>query len=123
MSDAKPKTFFIDIDGVIFEHLESGAWNQWQCRLPAVLSGVSEFFDEIEAKSAIIILVTARKESERARLVDLLAQHGVFYDQLIMGVSSGERVLINDAKPSGEKSCFAIEVKRNEGLKCLLGLF
>ena len=42
------------------------------------------------------MLTTARKPSARAITEQQLATLGIAYDQLIMGVTSGNRVLIND---------------------------
>jgi hypothetical protein len=41
-------------------------------------------------------LVTARKESGREMTERQLKSLGIMWDQLIMGVSSGQRVLLND---------------------------
>jgi hypothetical protein len=45
-----------------------------------------------------------------------LTEVGIFYDQLIMGISSGGRYLINDDKPDGTKTSFSINLPRNNGL-------
>jgi hypothetical protein len=42
---------------------------------------------------------------------------GIFYDQLIMGVGGGTRYLINDTKPEGTLSAYAINVIRDLGIK------
>ena len=42
---------------------------------------------------------------------------GIFYDQLIMGLNRGERIVINDKKPYGDMVVASgIELKRNEGI-------
>jgi hypothetical protein len=45
-----------------------------------------------------------------------LAEAGVFYDQLVMGITSGKRYLINDKKADGERTAFSINLNRNEGI-------
>jgi hypothetical protein len=45
-----------------------------------------------------------------------LARLGVFYDQLIMGIGGGDRILINDNKPDGRETAFAINLERNKGI-------
>ena len=47
-----------------------------------------------------------------------LKSYGIFYDQLVMGVGGGDRVVINDRKPNGERNtACAINLNRNEGIK------
>jgi hypothetical protein len=64
---------------------------------------------------AHIVLVTARPEVFRELLVKSLHAHGLVYHQLVMGVTSGERVLVNDQKLSG-KAATAIEMTRNSNI-------
>jgi hypothetical protein len=57
----------------------------------------------------------------RSRTERQLEQCGIFYDQLVMGVGGGARVLVNDLKPDEEDpnnpTAIAINIKRNTGLK------
>jgi hypothetical protein len=46
-----------------------------------------------------------------------LSEIGIFYDYLIMGITSGPRVLINDKKPDNEMTAFSFNLIRNEGIK------
>ena len=44
--------------------------------------------------------------------------YGIFYDQLIMGVGGGDRIVINDRKPnSNRNTAYSINLERNEGVK------
>ena len=45
-----------------------------------------------------------------------LAEAGIFYDQLILGIGGGIRYLINDRKSDGRQSAFAICTERDEGI-------
>lgn len=90
----KPMTIFCDIDGTILKHAHtiSSALAE-----PAqLLPGVREKFDQWDSVGHRIVLTTARKESTRAQTEHELTQLGIAWDQLIMGVTSGTRVLIND---------------------------
>jgi len=49
--------------------------------------------------------------------VKQLQEAGIFYDQLIMGVGRGSRVLINDLKPDGAITAYSVNIERNKGLK------
>jgi hypothetical protein len=46
-----------------------------------------------------------------------LSSVGIFYDQLVMGLNRGERVIINDIKPGIDmKVASAYQIPRNEGI-------
>jgi hydroxymethylpyrimidine pyrophosphatase-like HAD family hydrolase len=110
------KTIFLDIDGCIFKH--KGNLSTQIKNISELLPGVLEKLNEWEAAGHKIILVTGRKESMRKLTEEQLTSAGVFYDQLIMGVNRGQRILINDLKPdTGEITAVAIQLIRNEGLK------
>jgi hydroxymethylpyrimidine pyrophosphatase-like HAD family hydrolase len=114
MSELK-KTIFLDIDGCIFYH--KGNMSE-QFSESELLPGVAEKMNEWDAAGYKIILVTGRKECMRKITVKQLAKHKIFYDQLVMGINRGERVIINDKKPQNDVIvASAIEINRNEGLK------
>jgi hypothetical protein len=116
----KSKTIILDIDGCIFKHGGNGACDQWTTR-HALLDAVKVVFDKLEREGCFIMLVTARKESCRCFLEDELRACGLFWDALVMGLPSGQRILVNDEKPdASEPSAIALVVKRNEGLSTLL---
>jgi hypothetical protein len=91
---AKPKTLFIDIDGTILKHQHT--ISDVYKNDPAVLDGVVSKINEWDSQGHRIILVTARKESTREITEQQLRQFGIAWDQLVMGVGGGTRVLIND---------------------------
>lgn len=103
-----PKTWLIDIDGTIVKH--NGYKDNGRDTL---LNGVSEFFASLP-KDDKVILLTARESSQMPRLKAFLARHKIRFDALISDLPFGERILINDIKPSGLKTAFAINKKRNE---------
>lgn len=91
---AKSKTLIIDLDGTVLKHYHSiSAVFENPCEL---LPGVREKIDTWDSQGHKIIFMTARKESTRAHTEKQLAQLGLAYDQLIMGVGNGERILVND---------------------------
>lgn len=114
--DNRPKTLIIDIDGLICEH-QPLRQNTREISQLKLLAGTPEKFEEWDKKGYRIILITGRRESMRKATEKQLANCGIFYDQLIMGIGGGARVLINDEKPDGTKTAFAINVPRNTGLK------
>ena len=46
-----------------------------------------------------------------------MKKHGIRYNDIKFEMPMGERVLLNDSKPSGLKMSHSIECKRNEGLE------
>jgi len=113
----RPKTIFCDIDGVLLRHKED-ICSQHDPSDTDVLVGVKDRFREWDRKGYRLILTTGRRESTRKSTEEQLNQSGIFYDQLVMGVSGGVRVLINDRKPDKpDDTAIAINLTRNEGLK------
>ena len=112
----RPKTIFCDIDGTLVEHFlpsVSGA----PAHKMKILEGTREKIEEWNFKGYYIVLTTGRKECSREYTAKQLAEVGIFYDQLIMGISGGERVLINDKKPDGSNAASCINIDRNKGIK------
>ena len=118
--EKRPKTIFCDIDGVLMRH--SGDITKQHLLDPkeALLDGVKETITEWDRKGYRIILTTGRRESTRKFTEKQLGEAGIFYDHLIMGISGGVRVLINDHKvDSKQETAKAINLKRNDGVKGL----
>jgi hypothetical protein len=115
MINERPKCIICDIDGCIFYH--QGDITQQTKGIAQLLPGVVERFKEWDLKGYRILLITGRRESERADTERQLSYAGIFYDQLIMGVGGGARVLINDRKPDASTTAIAINLTRNEGLE------
>lgn len=113
--DPRPKCIISDIDGVIFHH--GGDVSSQTVGIAQLLPGVVEKFKEWDRRGYRIILITGRRESEREKTLLQLNYAGIFYDQLIMGVGGGCRVLINDKKPDGSISAIAVNLNRNEGME------
>ena len=116
MVDSRPKTIFCDIDGTLIYH--NGTLTDQVVTTPKILEGVREKLNEWDRKGYNIILTTGRRESLRKVTEEQLTQLGIIYDQMIMGLGGGSRVLINDLKTYSDKStAVAINLKRNEGIK------
>jgi len=90
----KPKTIFCDIDGTLLLHLHR--FSDLGAQRATLLEGVLDKINQWDSIGHRIILCTARKESARAMTEAQLRELGLCWDQLIMGLTSGERVLIND---------------------------
>lgn len=114
--DTRPKTIICDIDGTIVKHRAPSKNTDFSDKLE-LLPGTLEKFLEWDSKGYNIILITGRKESLRKNTEMQLSKVGIFYDQLIMGVGGGHRILINDQKPNGTETAFAFSPQRNKGIK------
>lgn len=109
------KTLFIDIDGTLIKH--KGNLSKQMSEEAEILPNVIEKLNFWESEGHRIILTTGRKESLRKFTEKQMLKLGIFYDQLIMGLPRGERVIINDSKPDNDMvTCRSIEVKRNDGI-------
>jgi len=109
------KTIFIDIDGVLIRH--TGNLSNQFLNEPELLPGVLDKLNKWDMDGHKIILTTGRKKSMKKKTKKQLAKLGIFYDELIMGLNRGERILINDGKADLDIiTATAIQIKRNEGL-------
>ena len=112
----RPKTIFCDIDGTLWNHV-GNATNQSLEYNHYLLPNTKEAIDKWEFSGYKIILTTGRKESLRKKTENQLEKLGIVYDQLIMGLGGGDRIIINDRKENGVKNtCYAVNVIRNKGI-------
>ncbi|TDK67449.1 HAD family hydrolase [Sapientia aquatica] len=103
------KAWLIDIDGTIFQH------NGYLNGADQLLPGVAEFFNDLPSTDKIILL-TARRQQFKDSTLAALTHHGIRYDSVLFDMPLGERILINDTKPSGLQTAYAINVARDAGL-------
>ena len=101
-------TWILDLDGTIVKH--NGYKLDGRDEL---LPGAHEFLAQIPKKDKVVFL-TSRTEEYRDRTVSFLEENGIQYDHIIFGAPYGERILVNDMKPSGLKMSVAVNARRNE---------
>ena len=108
------KTIFCDIDGTLLKFREDfGISMNYAEPLP----GAVETTIEWHRKGYKVILVPGRPEPFRRRTENQLQRFGIIYDQLVMGVGSGPRYLVNDIPTRyGDPTAFAINLARNDGV-------
>lgn len=103
-----PHTWIFDIDGTLVKHngyLTSEG--------DSLLDGVAEFFASIPEED-MIILLTARSSEFRDVTEKFLAKNNIRYDHIIFDAPVGERILVNDNKPNGLVTAYAIERTRDK---------
>jgi predicted secreted acid phosphatase len=110
------KTIFCDIDGTIFKQVPYNLINEIEY---TILPGVKEKFEEWVNLKYIIILVSGREESKRDITLKQLDNAGIKYNQLILGIGSEDRFIINNnTKNEPDRNrAFAISLKRDEHFK------
>ncbi len=114
--DIRPKTIFCDIDGTLVKHDPPSRTSKPDYKM-TLLEGTTETLLEWDKAGFNIILTTGRKESLRKVTEKQLSEVGIFYDQLVMGIGGGPRILINDCKDNGDQYASAINLTRNSGIK------
>lgn len=100
-------TWIIDLDGTIVKH------NGYKLDgIDSLLPGALEFLHTIPEEDMIIFLTSRKKEfgtvTER-----FLEENRIRYNQIIYDAPYGERILINDAKPSGLEMSKAVNGVRD----------
>ena len=108
-----PHTWIFDVDGTICIH------NGYKNGGDVLLDGVKALFAQIPADD-MIILLTSRKAEEKENLIKFMNDNGLRYNHIIFDAPMGERILINDDKPSGLKMAYAVNKKRDTSLNISL---
>tara|TARA_Y100001933_G_C18603133_1_gene398860 strand:+ start:67 stop:477 length:411 start_codon:yes stop_codon:yes gene_type:complete len=104
-------TWFIDLDGTIFKH---NAYKENQFDV-VVNSNVQKFFDQIP-KEDFLIFTTSRSSSLSRLCEESLSQKVKIKQKffIIYDLPHGERILLNDSKPSGLITSLAINFERDQ---------
>jgi len=102
------KTWIFDLDGTIVKH--NGYINDGEDTL---LDGVAEFFAQLSEHDVVIIL-TARSSIFKKQTLEFLHKNHIRFDHIIFEIPHGERILINDRKPSGLNTAYSINQDRNQ---------
>ena len=102
-----PKTWIFDLDGTLVKH------NGYKIDgVDSLLDGVKEYIREIPEEDFILIL-TSRTEEYRDSTIGFLKKNGIRYDEILFGMPMGERIVLNDRKPSGLDMAVAVNVDRD----------
>ena len=103
-----PKTWIFDLDGTLVKH------NGYLTEVgDDILPGVKEYLSKLPEEDKVII-ITSRGEEYRQMTENFLKENGIRYDAIFYAMPMGERILVNDAKPSGLQTAYSFNLQRNE---------
>lgn len=101
------KTWLIDLDGTIFSH------NGYLCGEDKILDGIEDFFNKNVKQGDYVLALTSREEKYKEFTENSIKKFNLRIDKIIYNLPHGERILINDKKPSGLVTALAINIDRN----------
>ena len=102
-----PKTWIFDLDGTLLKH------NGYKIDgKDTLLRGAKEYIDSLPLEDKVIIL-TSRLDDCREETLGFLRSQGIRFDEILFGMPMGERIVINDQKPSGLDMAVAINLERD----------
>lgn len=100
-------TWILDLDGTFVKH------NGYKIDgFDTLLDGAKTFLDNIP-ENDYIIFITSRSNEYRQITEKFLEQSNIRYNNIIYNAPYGERILINDRKPSCIDMAVAINVTRD----------
>lgn len=103
-----PKTWIVDLDGTILKH--NGYKIDGEDTL---LEGAKEYFAELPLTDKIVIL-TSRTEEYKEQTLRFLQENSIRYDEILFNMPMGERIVVNDRKPSGLEMAVALNLDRDQ---------
>lgn len=103
-----PKTWIFDLDGTLLKH------NGYKIDgIDTLLVGAKEYIDSIPEEDFILIL-TSRTDEYKEMTIAFLKENDIRYNEILFNMPMGERIVVNDRKPSGIEMAVAINTDRDE---------
>ena len=101
-------TWILDLDGTILVHNGYKIFGE-----DVLLPGAKEFMDSIPVDDFILFL-TSRELLYKDETEKFLRENGIRFNRIIFNIPFGERILINDDKPSGLCMAYSYRHERNK---------
>ena len=101
-------TWILDLDGTIVKHNGHKIDGK-----DSFLPKAKEFLESLPTQD-MIIFITSRNEKFRSITLEFLNENGIRYDHIIFDAPYGERILVNDNKPSGLQMAYQISCERDQ---------
>lgn len=103
-----PKTWIFDLDGTLVKH------NGYKLDgTDVLLAGVKEYLEAIPLDDRIFIF-TSRTDEYKEMTERFLMDNGIRYDGIFFNMPMGERIVVNDRKPSGLDMAMAFNLDRDK---------
>lgn len=102
------KTWLLDLDGTLFIH------NSYINGEDFLVEGIKEFINKNVHEGDVVIGLTSRKSIYSEITFESIKRHNLLINQVIFDLPYGERILINDKKPSGLETAIAINTSRDK---------
>ena len=109
-------TWILDLDGTLVKH--NGYKTDGQ---DSFLEGAETFLKKLP-EGDMVIFLTSRTLEQKELTEHFLSKHGVRYDHIIYNAPYGERIVVNDRKPSGLQTAVAVNVERDGRTKIEVGI-
>ena len=100
-------TWILDLDGIIVKHNGHKIDGY-----DTLLDGAAEFLCSIP-DGDMIVIITSRTLDYKEQTERFLTEKHIRYNQIIFEAPYGERIVVNDRKPSGLNMAVAINLERN----------
>jgi hypothetical protein len=112
----KNPTLFVDIDGTIVKYRKFSELSE------STLTPIQDVIDFVNGHydaGSVIVITTARPESYRLFTIEELEKIGIKYNQIIMDMGRGTRVILNDIDPKNPElpRAIGINLQRDGGLE------
>lgn len=103
-----PKTWVFDLDGTVMKH------NGYKTDgYDTLLDGAKEYINSLPAEDKIVIF-TSRTDESKEMTLRFLEENKIRYDEILFNMPMGERIIVNDRKPSGLEMSVAINIERDK---------
>jgi hypothetical protein len=109
----KYATYFVDIDGVLFENASKHFLPEWGKSSP-IKENIEVIRDLYNSNTCEIILTTSRSLEFKNSTIEQLKEYDIKYHNIIFGLQHNKRIIINDFSNTNKyPSCSAINIERN----------
>lgn len=101
------KTWIFDLDGTIVKH---NGYKIDGC--DTLLNGAKEYLDDLPEEDRVVIF-TSRTDEYKELTLSFLQDNDIRYDEILFNMPMGERIIVNDRKPSGLDMAVAMNINRD----------
>tara|TARA_Y100000992_G_C21263469_1_gene492600 strand:+ start:715 stop:1782 length:1068 start_codon:yes stop_codon:yes gene_type:complete len=110
----KYRTFFVDLDGVVFKNKGKYGKNNWDTKNEIIKKNVTTLL-KLNYQGAQIVFVSARPEKRQQKIKSELQKIGFFNFKILMGLNHSQRIIINDYFVTNPNpSALAINIARDD---------